>query len=192
MPALQQKTLIRGFTDQVEHTVLIHGRLAVCIIFDDHHIQVSFGEIARQYAADPAIPADDVMVLQLGDLFVQFTPPENYSYAVFHQKLYKQTDYIHKITNTRHDEDDREGPAGITDLMNLAVTDGGQGNNRHVQGIIKWPSLDEHVSNRTDKDETDRQNDAEGEVAFTFHGVYVSIGQGDRSLAIRSKDFGRV
>jgi hypothetical protein len=135
-----------------------------------------------QNTADPAIPADDIVILKLGDPLVQFTPPENDSYTVFDQKLYDEADHIHKIADTRYDEDNGENPAGIAYLVDFTVSDGGQGNDGHVKGIIKRPSLDEHVPACTDQDKPDGQDDAEGEMDFTFHARLFSVRQADRNI----------
>ncbi len=109
------------------------------------------------------------MIFQLGDLLVQFAPPENDSYAVFDQKLYKQADHIHKITDTRHDEKNGENTAAAAHLVHLAVTDGGQGDDGHIYGIANRPTLDNHVPARTDQYKGRSQDQAKGEMAFTFH-----------------------
>jgi hypothetical protein len=109
------------------------------------------------------------VILKPGDLLVQFAPPENDSYAVFDQKLYQQADHIHEITDTRHDEENGENPADAAHLVDFAVTDGGQGDDGHVYGIRKRPTLDDHVSARTDQDKGNGKNHAEGEMAFSLH-----------------------
>ena len=53
--------------------------------------------------------------------------------------------------------------------MNLAVTDRGQGDQGHIHGITRAPSLDDHIPGGSCTEQEEGQDYGEDQMVFTFH-----------------------
>ncbi|VTR65072.1 hypothetical protein DESC_290142 [Desulfosarcina cetonica] len=147
---LEEKILIGGLANQIQHAVFIHGRLPLDPFFDKDHVKVSLGQVAGQRPPDTPVATDDIMSLQHGDLFVQFTPPEDDSDPVFDQELDNTAAHIHEIAHAHQNEHTGEDPTRGADLVNLAIPDRGQGDQGHIHGVTEVPAFDQHIAGRSD------------------------------------------
>src|SRR6266571_3421171 len=70
--------------------------------------------------------------------------------------------------------------------MNLAITDGGHGGQRHVERIKPTPALDEMKSRGAAEDHSDEQDQANGEAPADVHRTYSASQQELRCIVCRA------
>jgi hypothetical protein len=104
------------------------------------------GKKSRKNPADPTVSAYNVMVFELVNLFVQFSPPKNKPDSSFYQELHDGPDRVEEKPDSQYNENNRKDPARLTAFMHFTVPYGGEGDDRHVQRIYQPPTLNHHIS----------------------------------------------
>src|SRR3954452_21545802 len=93
-----------------------------------------------------AAPAEDDVVLQLGDLSVHAPPLPALKNSVFHPERGQRTDRVGERSDSHEDETNGENAPGGVERLGLAIANGPQRNVRHVEGAEKPPALDDHIA----------------------------------------------
>ena len=69
----------------------------------------------------------------------------------------------------RHDQKDRKDPPHLGEGKQLAETDGGDGDDHHVEGIEDACPLDDHVTERSDHGECEQGERADADAPDRCH-----------------------
>ena len=130
---------------------LLHRRLhALGVALDDDEGDALPGELARDDASHAPEAAQDEVVLQL--IEHACAPPdfEPFGEAPLGEQRHEEREGVEERPDAAQDDEHRERAAGLRQRMDLAVPDGRDGDDRHVERVPQVPTLDEGVADRAD------------------------------------------
>lgn len=89
------------------------------------------------------------MIFQSVDLSGQFSPPQYGPDSPFYHKLCYRTDHIPDKSDACQYQKNGVNPSHLADFVYFAESDGGKGDDGHVEGVQKIPVLKNHVAEGT-------------------------------------------
>ena len=138
----------------------LEGLLAA---LDDHVGHVVLLELDDDLGPDAAVTANDEVVAQILQPALHLALSPEDAEAVLGERLGEYAESEQHGTDTEHDQDGREGAARRGLRMELAVADGADRDDRHVEGVEQAPAVDEHVARDPDDDDDSEQRRREPE-----------------------------
>ena len=128
-------------------------------------------ELACHGQADPAVAAQDVVARKLVDCLDHSFGLPSSARRLNHKVLGHDADRAEDEPDPHDRKDHRPDAAGIGERLDFSETDGGEGDDRHVERIEQSPArLDDDVARRTDDDAADDDGQPDPDVGARDHG----------------------
>ena len=145
-PCLEEGLVVGGIAVQEEITFFLQCFDNVGVLFHHKERERFGGEFPADQGTHPAEAADDIVVMQSFNLFFHFFPPDNALELPFEHDLGQASHDIADDADAENDETDGKEFAGVAQVVDFPETDRAEGDDRHIQGIEKFPPLDPHIT----------------------------------------------
>jgi len=135
------------------------------VLFEDHERGTSGAQSVGQRFTDAAEPANDDVIVELVDLRVHAPVTEDLVKLTERDELHQRASDEDHAGAAEHDRSDGDASEqrGL-DRVHLAVADGVDGHDNHVDGVAEAPACEAVVSDGGDHHDREGEADAEDEV----------------------------
>ncbi len=139
-----------GVAVEIDIVGLFQQADALRPVIDDDKGCVLFLEGAGNLLADPSVAAENEMPLQAFDFILHLTPLPYGADITLDDVAHDAAQGIEGPTHAAEHEEDAEDTPAVAELVHLPVADGGDGGDRHVDGVEEIPALDNLIADDAD------------------------------------------
>ena len=165
--------LAGGIINNIRDFLLSQFFLGLRILVDDHQGNAVALQFLCNDDPDPPVPAQNVVVFNVLQFQPQFPPADKIPHLKFNHDLRDDPKGVGHNPHAGKYEENRKDPPRFGNRPDFAVSNGCDGDHRHVEGFKQRPSLNDHVACRSQKENQGQQDDAPDDTpkACTGNGI---------------------